>query len=375
MEDCIEPKQHTVWTCCCVDMNLVALLITFPFNIIFNSLVLLGVLAYFGNKWVRGALLAYMLFLWFLDRAPYHGRWLYNICGLPESLRNTYLQKLVAGHYMATLRRTVPLLAAEGPYIFTCQPHGIFGVAHQSNFGTDSTGFSNLFPDLKIKLLGGSALFRIPFAAEWWLMNGVGSVDKKVCLSSLKNGISIALAPGGAQEALVCEPGKMRILKARKGFCKLALETGAAIVPVIAFGENELYIVKQFAPDSIGRKLQEKFKNCFGFTPPLFSGRWWAPLLPKKTTLSTVVGRPIRLNKHAAGRAWDNVRSCGGFTTEAVKTQPLDATKTQPLAEPAQVSTEDVEALHELYCQELRLLFETYKAEHGAADMQLEFVD
>lgn len=83
-------------------------------------------------------------------------------------------------------------------------------------------------------------------------MHGHGAVSKETCLYLLRRGDSIALAPGGAKESLECVPGNMRlVLKSRKGFARLALSlstafpltaatcagTGAALVPVLGFGE------------------------------------------------------------------------------------------------------------------------------------------
>ena len=47
---------------------------------------------------------------------------------------------------------------------------------------------------------------------------------------------------GGAAEALDSRPGcQMLTLKGRKGFIRIALETGSQLVPVYSFGETELY--------------------------------------------------------------------------------------------------------------------------------------
>jgi len=47
---------------------------------------------------------------------------------------------------------------------------------------------------------------------------------------------------GGANEAMDAVPGLHKLtLKNRKGFVKIALKTGADLVPIYAFGENELF--------------------------------------------------------------------------------------------------------------------------------------
>ena len=62
-----------------------------------------------------------------------------------------------------------------------------------------------------------------------------------VCAYSGK-GQSIMIAIGGATESLYSAPGTMHlVLRRRTGFVRVALQTGASLVPVINFGENELY--------------------------------------------------------------------------------------------------------------------------------------
>ena len=47
---------------------------------------------------------------------------------------------------------------------------------------------------------------------------------------------------GGAEESLNARPGIYKlVLKNRKGFVRIAIETGASLVPVFSFGEVEVY--------------------------------------------------------------------------------------------------------------------------------------
>ncbi len=48
---------------------------------------------------------------------------------------------------------------------------------------------------------------------------------------------------GGAAEALDARPGNhILTLQNRRGFVRIALETGAYLIPVYSFGENDLFI-------------------------------------------------------------------------------------------------------------------------------------
>lgn len=206
------------------------------------------------------------------------------------------------------------------------------------------SGFEELFPEIHVHLLVASAIFRIPFFREWSLLHGHASVDRSSCMQLLKAGRSIALAPGGARESLESEPGSMRlILKRRRGFAKLSLATGAAVVPVLSFGENEVYGTLQFERGTWGRRFQEILKKCAGFTMPLFIGRnWILPLLPKRSQIHTIVGEPLRPDK--------------------------------VFAHDEKVDDDSIDAFHAKYCDALRQLFDKHKAAHGLSEVDLELV-
>ena len=101
-------------------------------------------------------------------------------------------------------------------------------------------------------------------------------VSRQSCKAVLKSGPgrSIAIVIGGASESLNARPGVMDLtIKKRLGFVKIAVETGASMVPVINFGENDLYEQVKNDDGSWLRKLQTKTQRLAGFTLPLFHGR------------------------------------------------------------------------------------------------------
>lgn len=65
------------------------------------------------------------------------------------------------------------------------------------------------------------------------------------------------LAVGGATESLYCKPNTCDlVLERRKGFVRVALQTGASVVPVLNFGENELYNTYRPPVKSATRQFQ-----------------------------------------------------------------------------------------------------------------------
>lgn len=298
-----------------------------------------------GGRRTRLGLLAYTT-LALVDPSPRLGGWSWAWhLGITRLLRGSWLWRMsAAGRGPFTMVRSCPLPPDDGPYIFTNHPHGIIGIAPMTNFGTTVSGFSDLFPGIKVHLLGATSMFRVPFFREWCLLHGHGTVDRSCCLQLLKKGHSIALAPGGARESLESQPGTMRlILKRRKGFARLAVATGAALVPALTFGENELYNTVQFERGTWGRWCQRAFQNAAGFAVPIFYGRSMLfPFFPKRSEVFTVVGFPLRP---------DDVMSGGEKVIE-----------------------EAVDALHAKYCISLRELFDKHKADHGLANAELELV-
>ena len=45
------------------------------------------------------------------------------------------------------------------------------------------------------------------------------------------------------------------VLEKRKGFVREAIAAGACLVPVLAFGENDLYHTIHLEPDSLGSQV------------------------------------------------------------------------------------------------------------------------
>lgn len=139
---------------------------------------------------------------------------------------------------------------------------------------------------------------------------GLASVSRESCENLLTKGgtngegmgRAITIVVGGARESLDAQPGSLRlILNSRKGFVKLAARTGADLVPVLGFGENDLYEQVDSEQHPFIHKIQILIKKFMGFTVPLFHARgvfnYDVGLMPYRRPLNVVVGRPIEVIK------------------------------------------------------------------------------
>ena len=89
----------------------------------------------------------------------------------------------------------------------------------------------------------------------------------------------------------------------RKGFVRVALTTGAHLVPVLSFGENDLFDPTPVDECGIFEQFQQLTKATLGFCIPRFTGkgllgfRYGLRLLPKPRPIVTVVGKPVPVPK------------------------------------------------------------------------------
>jgi len=198
-----------------------------------------------------------------------------------EWLRNSKIWSLFGSYFPARLHRSQPLEPTR-KYIFGYHPHGIISHGAFAAFATEALGFSQLFPGITNSLLTLDANFRIPLYRDYALRMGINSVSRESCENLLRKGgpngegmgRAITIVVGGARESLDARPYSLKlVLKRRKGFVKLALRTGADLVPVLAFGENEIYEQLNTDEHPYVHRAQMLVKKFMGFTVPLFHAR------------------------------------------------------------------------------------------------------
>jgi 1-acyl-sn-glycerol-3-phosphate acyltransferase len=105
---------------------------------------------------------------------------------------------------------------------------------------------------------------------------------------------SLSVALGGRSEANYIEPNKMTIIaNNRRGVFKLALETGAPIIPVLSYGENKAY-------RKMDNILIDALSYLFKFKipiPTLTSLKDWFKIYknPLENKIETFIGDPIEV--------------------------------------------------------------------------------
>ena len=188
-------------------------------------------------------------------------------------------------------------------YLFCYHPHGVHSFGAMINFGSDANLATVMFPGLKFHLQTLKINFYVPFWRHTLIWGGAGDASAGCIRKTLSAGPGecAVLVVGGAEESMMASPKTNDLtLSKRKGFVKIALQTGAALVPVFGFGETNVY-------DNLAdgrpwlRRLMKKVQKTIGFALPLVSGRGYFTyswgILPHRRPIVTVVGCPLILPK------------------------------------------------------------------------------
>lgn len=291
----------------------------------------------FTRFWLFSVLYATWLFLdW--DKPRQGGR-------TSQFVRRWTIWKYMKDYFPVKLIKTAELDPTQN-YIAGFHPHGVLAAGAFLNLCTESTGFSSLFPGIRSNLMTLPLWFRAPFIRDYIMSMGLVTSEKESAghiLSKKGGGNLLAIIIGGSQEALDARPGAYRLLlKNRKGFIRLALIHGAALVPIFSFGENNLFNQVENTSGTLLRRVQNRLQKIMGISLPLFHGRgvfqYSFGLMPFRQSINTVVGKPIQVQKTL------------------------------------QPSETEVNQLHQHYIKELCKLFEEHKLKFNVpADQHLEF--
>ncbi|KYQ51298.1 2-acylglycerol O-acyltransferase 1 [Trachymyrmex zeteki] len=269
---------------------------------------LITVYLIFYTETIRYFLLLYFLWMYYdWDTCHSGGR---SEIQWTRMVRNNVFWRYFCNYFPLKLVKTVDLDPKKS-YFFVCVPHGILSIGIIGSFATDVLDCKKLFPGLEIRLITLDQHFKIPLFREYpyFLGSCASSVRSiKYLLSTPPKdpytGKATVLIVGGASESMESTPGTYRvIIKRRKGFVKLALKYGTALVPVLSFGETDLYNQIYSPEGSTFRRIQNYIRSIIGLAPVVVSGRGFFQysfgLIPKRLPVTVVVGSPVELPKIA----------------------------------------------------------------------------
>ncbi|KAI1281857.1 2-acylglycerol O-acyltransferase 2 [Halotydeus destructor] len=244
--------------------------ISFYGVIILSSPLALGLLLWLLFTKYYWLTCLYVTWYWYDRDTPFRGgrKWRF--------VRHWTAWDYFRDYFPIKLIKTVDL-DPDRNYIFATHPHGLITAGIALNAGTEATGFSQLFPGLRPTLLTLDRQMWAPFLREFQMWGGACSASRasmEWLLTRQGTGNALVLVPGGMKEVATARPGTCELyLARRKGFCRLALKHGADLVPVISFGENDIF--NEFKPEegSLFKSLLDRFIQYFGHAPPLIHGR------------------------------------------------------------------------------------------------------
>jgi 2-acylglycerol O-acyltransferase 2 len=161
-----------------------------------------------------------------------------------------------------------------------------------------------------------SVLINFPIMKHVLGIFGLLDASKKSLTRQIKNGKSFVLYPGGIAELFLSSP-RREMLLVRKGFIKLALTTGADVIPLYLLGNTTVLEVMR-------HPALMKLSRSIGASLTFFWGRWNLPF-PKPDPLIYVRAPPLGMPK---------------------------------IENP---TSEDIDKWHKIYMNEVQRLFDTYK--------------
>ena len=139
-------------------------------------------------------------------------------------------------------------LSPSQQYVFGVHPHGIHCVP-LIMFTTPGGPFDKRFPGLigsSLTGLAATVMFKLPLIREIFIHMGYVDASRPVANKVLESGRSLFVCTGGEEESMVTSMGTdIVVLKKRKGFVRLALAHGAALVPVFGVGNSDTYKVSR----------------------------------------------------------------------------------------------------------------------------------
>lgn len=177
-------------------------------------------------------------------------------------------------------------VAQSGAWIGAGPPHGVLPLANVLSIpAINSFGFCHFVG------APASVVFHTPFLRYLALYDCV-SVGRKSLTKALAQGKCVGIVPDGVAGIFTQNSrDEVVAMRSKKGIARLALRTGASVVPAYSFGNTAAFTCVQ---DQFGilAKVSRKLRAALF----IFHGRWWLPI-PRRVNITMVVGRAIPVEK------------------------------------------------------------------------------
>ncbi|XP_074033438.1 2-acylglycerol O-acyltransferase 1 isoform X2 [Leptinotarsa decemlineata] len=272
-----------------------AWMFTITFGAILGFVLAVYLVLYWKYWWL---IVIYLFWVWVVDKD------ISECGGRPRRWVRKWVWWRYLRDYFPLHLEKVPFVELDPKrnYLFCAFPHGILSTSAFSAFASEYSEFRSLFPAHDPRVVTLAQHYHVPFYRDLALsLGGISASAKSIdyVLSRPQGGHICVLMVGGAAEAYYCKPGNYKvILRKRKGFVKLALKNGTPLVPVISFGETDLF---DQVEGPILNRIQERIRRWIGFAPVVIIGRGFFQysfgIIPRRCPVTTVVGRPLDVPK------------------------------------------------------------------------------
>ena len=175
--------------------------------------------------------------------------------------------------------------------IYSWHPHGLYAISPFIHSCFSISSWSK-----PVSLATHSFITSIPLIGLFLIKNKLIPVNEEVIKRELDRNMSVCLIPGGVRESFETVENKFRlVLKDRKGIFRIAIDKQIPLVPVLVFGENDLFVP---IDSEWHRYIQRKIENTLSFQLPIPSWKSikkWFSLLKKPfdEPVRTVLGDPV----------------------------------------------------------------------------------